>query len=610
MDEHSRTDYQVRRRESRGAGSSSDSVLAWGTDDVTGQPRYILEFTREQTGEACKCHCEVCGTALLAVNAGKTVYRRRPHFRHKAGVEHEACLLAAGRAALLAALAGIDHVTLPGHRRDARVTGLSGHVYEAWCELPPEPARIADCAIVDKACAVVRLDDGREFRVLLVGGQSHGGAGGAAVEIVVDDPALAMLSPEELRSRMRLYVSGGNWCSHWKDEQIAADATQAAIDLAVDAIDYGSSNRESALHKAAKEVLAQARRIMVPALRLAGGNLVRPFTSLELEDVELEQPLGEIRPDLKARTVACAQWPTEDLLVEVTVSNGIDVEREARIKRRNLPALEIDLSRLAGRLSMAEFGNLVVNEVVGKRWIHHPALEEAERDFQRRREEAARMAAERAASEAARALAEQKTVTQRSGGAVAALPESREDSAVRRPRVPPVSKIPVKAAAPVADARLGKPPFLLVPDLTASVNLHGMPEPYRQVIRSAYVLEALEIQLVSSSVDAAPALRLETIAAPRWPAGTLFVELATTGVPDPARRARIRERGFATLVVDARGVDPGGLDEMSLTSLVFDARARKRWVFHPAIDEYVRRLKAAQQSQRGGRAPRQGDLLD
>jgi hypothetical protein len=82
------------------------------------------------------------------------------------------------------------------------------------------------------------------------------------------------------------------------------------------------------------------------------------------------------------------------------------------------------------------------------------------------------------------------------------------------------------------------------------------------------------------------------------------VELATTGVPDPGRRARIRERGFPTLVVDVRGIDPCGLDEAALTGLVFELHAKKRWVFHPAVDEYVRRLGAAQKSQRGGLAPR------
>jgi hypothetical protein len=535
---------------------------------------------------------------LLAVNAGKTEYRRRPHFRHKAGDEHESCLIGVARAVILGALPDLGYVTLPGHARDVRITGLSGHVYEAWCEVPPERVKIAGTSIIDKTTATVRLDDGREFRVLLVGGQDSGGAQGPTVEIVVSDPLLATLSPQELLNRMRLDVSEGNWCTHWKDDELVANAQKAAIDLAADAIDYGSQNRESALHKAAKEILERARCIAVPELRLATARLVRPQAVLNLEDVSLEKSLGEIRPDVRARTIEHPHWPVQDLLIEVTVTNTINGEREAKIKNRNLPALEIDLSMLAGRVSMAEFHNLVVNELAGKRWIHHPALAEAERSVVRAQEESRRAISTTEPAQAFDAGEPRKSDPVRPANTGGALPVSNVGP---RSGVPPAVKVVNRALDPalqkVAENRLASQPFFMVPDLTAPRrSVPGTSSPYPQVIRSARVLKIRGIAVVSSSSDAHPAFRLQTIAAQDWPADTIFVELATTGLPDPGRLTHIRDRGQPTLVVDVSGIHDDALDESELTRLVFNELAAKRWVFHPSIDEYVRRFDVAQHS--------------
>jgi hypothetical protein len=66
-------------------------------------------------------------------------------------------------------------------------------------------------------------------------------------------------------------------------------------------------------------------------------------------------------------------WPLT-LLVEVTVTHGIDEEKHQRIRELNLPTLEIDLSQLGGRITLENLRDLIVDQTVGKRWVHHPVF--------------------------------------------------------------------------------------------------------------------------------------------------------------------------------------------------------------------------------------------
>ncbi|CAE6955836.1 hypothetical protein [Paraburkholderia domus] len=316
-------------------------------------------------------------------------------------------MIAAARAALIATMADDGLLTLPSRRRDVRVTGLSGNVYDAWCDQPPELVRIRSYVFRDHAEALITLDDGRELAVILVGGLGPTGLNAAAIEIVVDDPSLAAMAPDELRSRIRLLASHATWRGHWRDEQLTAQAEEGARELAIAGLDWVDGEhetpeaatpaevRETLLHRKAKEILLREKRLMVPDLvvvipplsrfSVETKHLLRPATLLHLQGVMLEQAVGNIRPDLKALTVATANWPAEDLLVEITVSNGIDAQRIEKIRARDLPTLEIDLSKLGGRLSEAEFARLIVHELAGKRWIHHPALATAQRSIEQRR---------------------------------------------------------------------------------------------------------------------------------------------------------------------------------------------------------------------------------
>ncbi|WP_157256682.1 hypothetical protein [Methyloversatilis discipulorum] len=342
---------------------------------------------------------------MVAVNAGKHVFKRRPHFRHPEGAVKDSCEVLAARALVLDRFRNEGLLTLPGRGRGQRISGLSGQTYDAWVEFPPERVKTHRFDIVDRAHAILTLDDGRRLRVRLTGRVRVSEDVGfndpsdiPTLEILIDDPEIAALPPEELRKRIQLLIGAGVWCSHWQDASLLEKATQAAIDQANAHVDWVPDGleipdalspllkRESLLHLKAKEILERARRINLPELRVdvakrgrSGKTESRSFSVpgqiLELSSVQLERPMGRIRPDVVAFTVEAPLWPAGPVLIEITVTHGISDERLARIQAQDLPALEIDLSVLGGVVTQTQFEELLVEGLTGKRWLHHPQIE-------------------------------------------------------------------------------------------------------------------------------------------------------------------------------------------------------------------------------------------
>jgi len=385
--------------------AASDLVLAWARDSTTGAPRFVCELGPERNGKNSGCECYSCGRQLLAINNTKRVFRvgeKRPHFRHPGGTAKESCLVLSARAAALQMLLSQGYLELPSRRRTSVVSGLSGTFYEAWVEQPSERVRFRNFEIRDQAHALLTLDDGRVLEVVITGlmeapqGRESGDSALVpSILLVVDDPRVAAMSPEELRTRLELVVENACWCRHWHDAVLQQQAEQAALERARENLDWldgdyifpdetgADEKRETLLHLKAKEILEREQRITVPQLAVSacaslpnGQSIseahVFPSEALTLEGVELERPMGRIRPDVWARTRDAVHWPAGSLLIEVTVTNSISNERLERIREQDLPAIEIDVSRMGGRVTEAEFAKLILDEVAAKRWLHHP----------------------------------------------------------------------------------------------------------------------------------------------------------------------------------------------------------------------------------------------
>lgn len=382
---------------------SSELVLAWAVDFETNSPRYVLELDAAHNGAKCNCKCPSCNLPLIAVNAGKITWKRRPHFRHPEGAAREKCIIVAARRAIEAMFGRQELIVLPRRCRSREVEGLSGKYHDAWVERPAEPVRIYDCVFKDEANAILTLYDGRRLHVRLVGrGEVANGAGKedrltACIEIQADDPAVANMAPEEILSRLQLVWNEGCWQRHWTDDELDAEAKASAIAKAVDALDWldvsdlpddlsPAERRETLLHREVKAILERNRRLRVPELkaeaewqRTNGFTDKRTWSSpdveLRLSSVELEVHLGHSVPDVAVSWVAEDGW-SHSMLIEVTVTNKIADERIERLSSFGWPVLEIDISRMGGTVTRDELTHLVLDEVAGKRWLHHPVIEE------------------------------------------------------------------------------------------------------------------------------------------------------------------------------------------------------------------------------------------
>lgn len=381
--------------------AANDLVMAWAQQHGTGTLRYILELGPHERGSKCNCVCISCGQPLTAVNAAKEVFSIRPHFRHPDGSPKDACMVLAARAALMEALLGEDTLLLPRRRQSSRVEGLSGDFHDAWVELPPESVRVANVKFHDRLRALLTLDDGRQLVVQLVGSAQTQVDGSVipSIDILVDDPAIAAMPLDEIRRRLAPFLENACWRGHWQDSELLEQAEAQAREKAVNAFDWDDFDglpedtpsdlrRETLLHRLVKLILAQHKKIWLPALSIRIerqtdiGMVVKesliPERLVHLRTVVLERRLGRIVPDVLAK-----QTSGEDLLIEVTVTNRITDERINRIRGEGCAALEIDIGRMGGRVTRAELERLVVKEVAAKRWLYHPQSGEVMQDLER-----------------------------------------------------------------------------------------------------------------------------------------------------------------------------------------------------------------------------------
>lgn len=375
----------------------TEALLAWAVDRTTGRPRYIMELEEHERGQNCGCICPGCGTPLVAINAAKTTYKKRPHFRHEAGTERYECLVSAARAALLAMMEQPFVLELPRRRRSATAIGASGTIYEAWAESDIELVNVTAARLLDRATALLELDDGRQLLVELVGQFDPGEPGGVAkLQILVDDPQIASLPHDELLPRLRLLGKHGVWCKHWRDELLDDESQLAAGSLATNNLDgqlpdyvdvnglTSSQRHETYLRFLTKEIIQSAKRIKVPSLfvsqsrQLHSGKTIKRDACLNqatllLSDVYLERSVGSGRPDIVAVHDAVGEWAGGQLHIEVSVTHGINAAKASRIRELGVPTLEINLGKMGGKLTHPEFVKLVVDDVVGKHWVYHPA---------------------------------------------------------------------------------------------------------------------------------------------------------------------------------------------------------------------------------------------
>ncbi|MBO5726153.1 MAG: hypothetical protein J6S00_03725, partial [Clostridia bacterium] len=153
---------------------------------------------------------------------------------------------------------------------------------------------------------------------------------------------------------------------------------------------------ESGLHKMAKHVIENERKIAVKALEIPlhilkldlpeeiqkGLPPVFEFKKaevLECQEVELEQSVGDFKPDVVIKA-------PDKYLIEIFVSHKVSEEKVIKAAAQDEPMLEIDLSSFVDEpISYEQLREIIVDSFEHREWVFHPdyakALEAAKKHY-------------------------------------------------------------------------------------------------------------------------------------------------------------------------------------------------------------------------------------
>ncbi|MXW91230.1 MAG: hypothetical protein F4114_16150 [Rhodospirillaceae bacterium] len=132
---------------------------------------------------------------------------------------------------------------------------------------------------------------------------------------------------------------------------------------------------ETALHLVAKDLLALRKEIVLPAVEIhsrytSRRTAIAPERRYFIGSVAVERKLGSIIPDV------IVQINGRELLVEVTVTHGVDRDKLRKIRDLGVSCVEIDLSDGDRGLSREEIETIVIDGITHKRWLYNVRAEE------------------------------------------------------------------------------------------------------------------------------------------------------------------------------------------------------------------------------------------
>ncbi|HJW99083.1 MAG TPA: competence protein CoiA family protein [Terriglobales bacterium] len=129
---------------------------------------------------------------------------------------------------------------------------------------------------------------------------------------------------------------------------------------------------ETALHRLAKEIIEQQRKLWLPdvtARYRKETHQLYPAGSVNFTGVQSEaRHLHEIVPDL------LLELDDRILLVEIWVTHSCDEAKRNELARKGIATLEIDLSKFPRSATREEVARAVLKEA-DRRWVYHPKIE-------------------------------------------------------------------------------------------------------------------------------------------------------------------------------------------------------------------------------------------
>lgn len=137
---------------------------------------------------------------------------------------------------------------------------------------------------------------------------------------------------------------------------------------------------ETAVHMAAKQLIAERMQLFLPAFQILlpemgiASEILKPNRLIALDEVRLENAIGNIRPDIIAIESG------KEILVEIAVTHFVDQTKKEKIKARGSHAIEIDLSRYKASIDFAALSEVLFETPKHSYWLFHPDEEPFIRD--------------------------------------------------------------------------------------------------------------------------------------------------------------------------------------------------------------------------------------
>lgn len=160
-------------------------------------------------------------------------------------------------------------------------------------------------------------------------------------------------------------------CPACGDKLIARKGQRVMHHFAHQSTEHCEYGYETSLHLAAKAILSQAKKMIIPPVYVCFPNsckddlLVSEAREIEFDRVKLEQWLNNIVPDVAIYV------GKKKFLVEIFVTYYIDEEKLDKLKAADISTIEIDLSRIDSSISKEALTDLLTQNSAFKYWKYN-----------------------------------------------------------------------------------------------------------------------------------------------------------------------------------------------------------------------------------------------
>ena len=126
---------------------------------------------------------------------------------------------------------------------------------------------------------------------------------------------------------------------------------------------------QTSIHLLAKEIISKVHEFVIPELYFSfpesgKRELIDESRTVKVQEVILEKKVSDIIPDILLIT------DIGKIIVEIFVTHEIDELKLEKLKKINIPTIEIDLSKIERNITEELLTNVLLEES-NKKWIYH-----------------------------------------------------------------------------------------------------------------------------------------------------------------------------------------------------------------------------------------------